>query len=248
MKAEHLEPPMHAHIDSLRRKSERLDAQQLVAFAVERWGDGVALASSLGAEDQVVTDMLCRVSTAPRIFSLDTGRLPEETCDTIAATNRRYGIRIKLLFPDREAVEAMVSEGGPNLFYESVESRKRCCAVRKVVPLKGELATLDAWMTGLRREQAVTRAAIERVEWDEANGLIKLNPLADWTEKQVWDYVRSHEIPHNRLHDQGYRSIGCAPCTRPVEPGQDVRAGRWWWEDPEHKECGLHLQGGRLRP
>lgn len=226
--------------NELRRETADLDSEEFVAFVHRRFGTRVALASSMGAEDQVLTDMISRASDEARVFTLDTGRLPQETYDAIAATHRRYGIRIKLLFPDREAVEELVSEGGPNLFYDSVEARKRCCVVRKVVPLKRELATLDAWMTGLRREQAVTRSDIERVEWDEAHGLIKLNPLADWAEEQVWDYVRGHGVPYNRLHDAGYRSIGCAPCTRAVKPDEDIRAGRWWWENTGAKECGLH--------
>jgi len=223
-----------------------LGPQDLLERAVERFGPRTALATSLAAEDQVVTDMLCRVRAKPRIFTLDTGRLPQETYDTIAATNARYGIRIRILFPDRHDVEELAADDGPNLFYGSVAARKRCCQVRKVAPLQRELATLDAWITGLRREQALTRRTIQRIEWDEANGLVKVNPLADWTEEQVWAYIHVHDVPYNRLHDEGYRSIGCAPCTRPVEPGDDVRAGRWWWETPEQKECGLHVQGGRL--
>jgi len=215
-------------------------AQQVLRRTLEEFGDRAAFASSLGAEDQVLTDMLCRLTPAPRIFTLDTGRLPQETYGAIQATNERYGIRIELLFPDREQVEALVAERGPNLFYEGVEQRKRCCFVRKVLPLRRELAQLDAWITGLRREQSVTRAEVRPVEWDGANGLVKINPLYGWTDRQVWDYVRDHDVPYNRLHDIGYPSIGCAPCTRAVRRVEDVRAGRWWWEAPEHKECGLH--------
>jgi len=232
-------------VESLAAETGDLTAQEFLLHVVKRFGDRVALASSLGAEDQVVTDMLCSIAPRPRIFTLDTGRLPQETYDAIQATNERYGIRIKILFPDRQEVEDLVNGGGPNLFYDSVEARRACCQVRKVRPLRRELATLDAWITGLRREQSVTRAELARVHWDEANGLVKLNPLADWAEDQVWDYVRSHNVPTNRLHALGYPSIGCAPCTRAVAEGEDVRAGRWWWEDPEHKECGLHP--GRAR-
>ncbi|MFW6161869.1 MAG: phosphoadenylyl-sulfate reductase [Planctomycetota bacterium] len=225
---------------------ENLTAADLVARVAERLGPRVALASSLSAEDQVLTDMLCRAVPGARVFTLDTGRLPQETYDTIAATNERYGIRIKMLFPGRHDVEELVAEAGPNLFYASVAARKRCCHVRKVVPLQRELATLDAWITGLRREQAVTRRGVQSAEWDEANGLMKLNPLANWTEEHVWAYIREHGVPYNALHDQGYRSIGCAPCTRPIGKDEDVRAGRWWWEEPAHKECGLHVGRGKL--
>lgn len=222
-------------------------AQELLAYAVERFGDKVALASSMSCEDQVVTDMLCGLTSTPRIFTLDTGRLPQETYDVIDATNRKYSLKIKMLFPDREQVEQMVNNCGPNLFYESIDARKRCCRIRKVEPLVKELATLDAWITGLRREQSVTRRELQRVEWDQGNSLIKFNPLADWTAEQVWQYIGEHDLPYNKLHDQGYPSIGCAPCTRPVAEGEDPRSGRWWWEQPEHKECGLHAVDGKLR-
>jgi phosphoadenosine phosphosulfate reductase len=226
--------------ESLAAETRGLPPEKLLAHVLIRLGDRVALASSLGAEDQVVTHMLCSIVSQPRVFTLDTGRLPQETYDAIQATNERYGIRIKVLFPDRQDVEGLVNRGGPNLFYASVEARRACCRVRKVLPLRRELASLGAWITGLRREQSVTRADVERVRWDEANGLVKINPLAEWTESQVWDYIRAHNVPTNRLHAMGYPSIGCAPCTRAVSEGEDVRAGRWWWEDPEHKECGLH--------
>jgi phosphoadenosine phosphosulfate reductase len=151
-----------------------------------------------------------------------------------------------VLFPDPRDVEAMVNRHGPNLFLQSVELRKECCRVRKVLPLRRELAALDAWVTGLRREQADTRIGLDRIEWDDANGLYKVNPLADWTTEQVWEYIRAHDVPYSRLHERGYPSIGCAPCTRAVDPGEDLRAGRWWWELPEHKECGLHWKDGKL--
>ena len=222
-----------------------MSADDLLAHVVGRFGEQVALASSMGAEDQVITAMLCGIREGARIFTIDTGRLPQETHDTIAATNGKYGVRIKVLFPDREPVEEMVSGQGPNLFRDSVEARKQCCHVRKVVPLRRELASLRAWITGLRKEQSVTRRDVERVEWDESNGLVKVNPLADWTHEQVWQYIRGHDVPVNPLHDQGYPSIGCAPCTRAVADGQDLRSGRWWWEQPRQKECGLHVVDGR---
>jgi phosphoadenosine phosphosulfate reductase len=190
----------------------------------------------------VLADMLCKADDKPNIFTLDTGRLPEETYKVIEATREKYAIDIKIMFPDREQVEQMVRQSGPNLFYKSIEDRKKCCSVRKVEPLKKELATLDAWICGLRQQQSTTRTGLNRVEWDEAFGLVKICPLADWSEDQVWQYIKKNDVPYNKLHDKGYPSIGCAPCTRAVSTGQDIRTGRWWWEEPEHKECGLHLK------
>lgn len=207
--------------------------------------DQVALASSLGAEDQVLTDMLLRIDPKAIVFTLDTGRLPQETLECVKETEKKYGFKYRVYSPDITAVKKMVAEKGLDLFYESVENRKLCCQVRKVEPLKRALKGLKAWICGLRREQSVTRADLNVIEWDEANGLYKINPLIDWTEKQVWDYVHAHKVPYNKLHDQGYPSIGCAPCTRAVKPGEDIRAGRWWWESPDKKECGLHFKDGK---
>ena len=234
-------------VATIRMETEGFGAERLVEYAANRFGgsDGtagsVALATSFGAEDQVLTDMLCRAGGQVKVFTLDTGRLPEETYEVMEATRRRYGIEIDVLFPDRRQVEAMVRERGPNLFYESVENRKRCCSVRKIEPLKRGLAGLDAWICGLRKSQSVTRSDMEAVAWDGQFGLIKICPLADWSDDEVWQYIRRHNVPYNKLHGAGYPSIGCAPCTRPVEAGEDIRKGRWWWEYPEHKECGLHL-------
>ena len=226
----------------LNEQLQGASAFEALAVVLERFGDRIALASSLSAEDQVITDLLAKHTAALRIFTLDTGRLPSETYDVIQATNDKYGIAIKILFPERKDVESMVARHGPNLFYRSIELRKECCLVRKVLPLQRELATLDAWITGLRREQSVTRSDLRIVEWDEANGLIKINPVANWAKDEVWDYIRTHDVPYNVLHDQGYPSLGCAPCTRAVRHIEDIRSGRWWWEEPEHKECGLHLR------
>ncbi|UCD52583.1 MAG: phosphoadenylyl-sulfate reductase [Phycisphaerales bacterium] len=227
-------------VAELTEATKGLDALQLLGHVVKQFGDQVALASSLGAEDQVLTDMLCKICDKPRIFTLDTGRLPEETYEVITTTREKYGIAIDILFPDRQQVEEMVNAHGPNLFYESVEARQRCCRIRKIEPLKRVLSNLQAWICGLREEQSMTRTGLQRVEWDETFGLLKISPLADWTTTQVWDYIRANDVPYNRLHDQGYPSIGCAPCTRAVAAGEDIRSGRWWWEQPEHKECGLH--------
>lgn len=232
---------MQKQVQELLEKTRGLDAAGLLAHVTQQFDDRVALASSFGAEDQVITDMLTRVTSRPRVFTLDTGRLPQETYDLIDATRKRYGIQIEVLFPDCSEVEALVNRGGVNLFYESVENRKACCHARKVIPLRRKLGQLDAWITGLRREQSITRGDVARIEWNPANGLFKINPLADWSTQRVWEYLRGRQVPFNALHERGYPSIGCAPCTRAVAQGQDIRSGRWWWEQPEHKECGLHL-------
>jgi phosphoadenosine phosphosulfate reductase len=177
-----------------------------------------------------------------RLFTLDTGRLNQETYDCMDAIRERYGVQVEVFFPDAEGVEQMVRENGLNLFYNSVELRKLCCGVRKVEPLNRALKNLDAWMTGLRREQAATRADVRKIELDKDHGnIVKINPLVDWSTDDVWEYIRKNNVPYNRLHKQGYPSIGCAPCTRAVKPGEDLRAGRWWWENPDTKECGLHV-------
>jgi phosphoadenosine phosphosulfate reductase len=224
---------------------EGLSAPEVLEWALTAFSPRIALASSFGAEDVVLIDMLTRIDRNARIFALDTGRLPAETYAAIEAIRDRYGVRVEVLFPRHDAVEVLVRERGVNLFYRSVEDRKACCGVRKVEPLGRALAGLDAWITGLRREQAVTRADVHKAEIDaEHGGLVKVSPLADWSWEQIWAYIHAHDVPYNALHDRGYPSIGCAPCTRPVAPGEDLRAGRWWWEqDPAAKECGLHSRG-----
>lgn len=199
------------------------------------------LANSLGAEDMVLTDLIVKHAPGIEIFSLDTGRLPTETYDLMAEVDRHYGLKLKLFYPRHEAVEAFTRENGINGFYDSVEARKACCHARKVEPLRRALEGKAAWITGMRAEQSATRVELPLQLFDADNGLEKFNPLADWSEKEVWAYIRLHEVPYNKLHDRFYPSIGCAPCTRPVAIGEDVRAGRWWWEDPESKECGLHV-------
>lgn len=218
-------------------------AQEVLKWADEAFGNKVALASSFGAEDVVLIDMWVEINPNARIFTLDTGRLPQETYNVIDEIRQRYKINIEFYFPDTKKTEEMLNKYGPNLFYESVDLRKLCCNVRKVEPLNRALSKLDAWVCGLRREQSVTRTQVKKLEIDEAhNGIVKINPLADWAEKQVWDYIKQNNVPYNALHDKNYPSIGCAPCTRAVKPGEDIRAGRWWWENPETKECGLHCQ------
>lgn len=230
----------HEEITRLNEEFSSAAPEEVLRLFIERYGDRIALSSSLGLEDQVLTDMVCKIDKSTRIFTLDTGRLFPETYSLIDRTNLHYGIKIAVYFPRHEAVEEMVRTCGMNCFYESIELRKRCCGVRKLEPLSRAFEGLDVWICGLRREQSVTRADMQMVEWDGAHGLIKLNPLIDWHEKDVWDYIRKHGVPYNRLHDKGFPSIGCQPCTRAVAEGEDIRAGRWWWESPDHRECGLH--------
>jgi phosphoadenosine phosphosulfate reductase len=203
-------------------------------------------ASSLAAEDMVLTDMILKSGLPIGIFSLETGRLHAETLAVLDAVKATYGYEIALYRPQPEAVEAYVAQNGLNAFYDSVEMRKECCRVRKVEPLGRALAGKRAWITGQRRAQSTTRAELAVQEDDSAHGKAKFNPLADWSEADVWDYIRANKVPYNALHDRGYPSIGCEPCTRAIQPGEDVRAGRWWWENPESKECGLHLVDGKL--
>ena len=202
-----------------------------------------AFASSFGAEDMVLTDLIAREFPGIKVFTLDTGRLPRETLDLMSAVRARYGLRVSVYTPISEIVEDFVARKGLNAFYDSVENRKSCCYIRKVEPLARALVGKKAWLTGLRREQAASRHAVAESESDEAHGNTKFNPLADWTEADVWAYLRANAVPYNKLHDRGYPSIGCEPCTRAVKPGEDPRAGRWWWENEAgQKECGLHVQ------
>lgn len=216
--------------------------QEVLEWALNEFHPNIALAWS-GAEDIAVADMMIKINPEARIFTLDTGRLNPETYDLIDRVRDKYGIDIEVMFPSSAEVEEMVHSKGMNLFYKSVENRKLCCSVRKVKPLKRILSSLDAWVTGLRRDQAVTRTALNKVEIDNAfGGIVKVNPIADWSHEDVWDYIRKNDVPYNKLHDNGYPSIGCAPCTRAVKAGEDIRAGRWWWESPDTKECGLHVK------
>jgi phosphoadenosine phosphosulfate reductase len=231
---------MKDKIEQLNQRFEGKTPQEVIAFFLAEFKGKIALSSSLGIEDQLLTDLVVKIDKQTRIFTLDTGRLFPETYSLIDKTNMKYNIQLEVFFPKHEAVEAMVKKEGINLFYAGIDQRKQCCYVRKMEPLKRAFQGLEVWICGLRREQSVTRKDMQLVEWDDNNQLIKLNPLINFTEQEVWDYIKANNVPYNKLHDKGFPSIGCQPCTRAIEPGEDVRAGRWWWENPEHKECGLH--------
>jgi phosphoadenosine phosphosulfate reductase len=220
--------------------AHRIEALTASLAAIAQDHAPAVLASSFGAEDMVLIDVIARNALPIGVFTLDTGRLPEQTLALVDRVRDRYVLPVDVYSPDPVRLEPFVRTHGVNAFYQSVELRKACCAVRKTEPLARALAGKKAWITGVRRDQSITRSATHYEEYDAGHGLAKFNPLVDWTEDEVWAYVRARDVPYNALHDQGYRSIGCAPCTRAVGPGEDVRAGRWWWESPEHKECGLH--------
>lgn len=224
-----------------RLNSEIGTAEEAVQWTSDNLHPRVGKASSFGAEDSVLIDMMVKVNPKFRFFTLDTGRLPQATHDAMDTVRKRYNIKIEVLFPDAARVQEMVNEKGQNLFYESVENRKLCCRIRKVEPMNRMLATLDGWITGLRRDQTSIRRDASMFQIDEGHGgILKINPLIDWSWDDVWKYIRERDIPYNSLLDKGYPSIGCEPCTRAVKPGEDIRAGRWWWEQGI-KECGLHL-------
>jgi phosphoadenosine phosphosulfate reductase len=221
-------------------------ATQAALARIARDFSPAVFASSLAAEDMVLTDLILRAKLPIGIFTLETGRLHQETLSMLDRIKETYGHDVAPYRPEPEAVEAYVRQNGLNAFYDSVDMRKECCRIRKVEPLNRALAGNKAWVTGQRRAQSTTRAALDVEEHDEAHGMTKFNPLADWSEEDVWHYIRSNNVPYNPLHDKGYPSIGCEPCTRAIQPGEDVRAGRWWWENPESRECGLHVVDGKL--
>jgi thioredoxin-dependent adenylylsulfate APS reductase len=228
-------------VRSLAEQFETGTAESVLAWALERFPPRIALSNSLQTEDMVVLDIAWRIEPKVRVFTLDTGRLHQETYDMMDRVRERYGA-LEILFPDSAEVEAMVRSKGLNLFYESVENRHACCGVRKVNPLRRQLGSLDAWVTGLRRDQWSTRANVPKIEIDAPNGgIVKLNPIADWSQDQLDQYVKDHTVPQHRLYSKGFTSIGCLPCTRPTQPGENPRAGRWWWESDLQKECGLHV-------
>lgn len=229
-----------AQIEELNRKFRNATAEEVIHYFLGQYKGRIALSSSLSIEDQVLTDMIVKADHDARIFTLDTGRLFPETYQLIDRTDMTYNIKIEVFFPNYKEVQKMVREEGINLFYNSIESRHRCCHIRKLEPLKRAMQSLDVWICGLRHDQSVTRKDMQTVEWDDIHNKIKVNPLINWTEQDVWDYIKKNHVPYNKLHDKGYPSIGCEPCTRAIKPGEDIRAGRWWWEAPEHRECGLH--------
>lgn len=220
----------------------KIEAVIEVLKEIERDYSPAIMASSFGAEDMVLMDLICKHAPGIEVFTLDTGRLPKETYELMQTVKNHYDKDVQVFFPDATEIENFVTSNGPNAFYDSVELRKRCCGIRKVAPLKRALTGKKAWLTGMRRSQSVTRSELPVSEWDDDHGLQKFSPLTDWSNGNVWAYIRAFEVPYNKLHDEGYASIGCAPCTRAITMGEDIRAGRWWWEDPESKECGLHVK------
>ncbi|MDJ0840279.1 MAG: phosphoadenylyl-sulfate reductase [Acidobacteriota bacterium] len=224
------------------------DAARVIQWAARTFDGRITLASSLGAEDQVLTHLVAEPGRRIPVFTLDTGRLFEETYQLLADTRRRYNLDIRVYWPESEDVETAVRTGGPNFFRESVENRKHCCFIRKVKPLRRALAPFDAWITGLRRDQSASRDEVKVVSWDAGNNMVKINPLWNWDETRVHQFIETNRIPYNPLHDKGFPSIGCAPCTRAVQPGDEPRSGRWWWESESHRECGIHIVGGRIVP
>jgi phosphoadenosine phosphosulfate reductase len=214
-------------------------ASELLSWAMSTYGNRFGIATSFQKEGMVIVDLAARIDPHVRIFTLDTGRLPEETYQMMETVRSRYGTPVEIVAPERAEVEKLVAVDGPNLFYRSVEARKSCCDVRKVRPLARKLTEFDAWATGLRREQSETRAKVERIE--RGDGRVKISPLVDWTDADVEGYILQYDVPVHPLYARGYASIGCAPCTRAVQPGEDSRAGRWWWEEDAHKECGIHF-------
>ena len=220
--------------------------QEVLRWALDNLHPRIAVASSFGAEDVAIIDMISNINPKARVFTLDTGRLNQETYDVMDEIRSRYNMNIEVMFPDNDEVEQMVRVNGMNLFYHSVGNRKLCCGIRKVHPLNRMLSTLDGWITGLRADQTEVRSNSNKIEIDlQHNGIIKVNPILEWSWEQTWDYIKKNNIPYNKLHDRGFPSIGCEPCTRAIKPGESLRAGRWWWESDTEKECGLHADHGK---
>src|SRR5437879_183667 len=220
--------------------------QEVLRWALDNLHPRIAVASSFGAEDVAIIDMISNINPKARVFTLDTGRLNQETYDVMDEIRSRYNMNIEVMFPDNDEVEQMVRVNGMNLFYHSVGNRKLCCGIRKVHPLNRMLSTLDGWITGLRADQTEVRSNSNKIEIDsQHNGIVKVNPILEWSWEQTWDYIKKNNIPYNKLHDRGFPSIGCEPCTRAIKPGESLRAGRWWWESDTEKECGLHADHGK---
>jgi phosphoadenosine phosphosulfate reductase len=232
---------MSANVGFVANSLANLTALEGLRWLAIQFPDSVRFSSALGLEDQLITHLIGTEKLDIKIFTLDTGRLFQETYDLLDLTQKNYDLPIHAYFPQASYVEKLVTEKGPNSFYDSVENRKECCHIRKVEPLKRALAGATVWITGVRAEQSANRGTMQLVEWDEPHQLIKYNPLLGWTEKEVLSFIDQHNVPVNTLHKKGFPSIGCAPCTRAIIPGEDIRAGRWWWEN-SNKECGLHEQ------
>ncbi len=230
-------------IKQLNRKFANEHPKEIIEFAMKQWGQkNTVLASSMSIEDQVLTDLIIRQNPLARIFFIDTGRHFEETYQLLEETMHKYSLKYEVYVPQSQRLETILSDYGPNFFYDSVEARKKCCHIRKVEPLKRVLSTADAWICGLRKSQSLTRENINVFEWDATHKMYKVNPLAHWSEEAVWEYIHDRQVPYNQLYTKNFPSIGCRPCTRAVEPEEDVRSGRWWWEELEKKECGLHIR------
>lgn len=229
-------------IDKLNNELKNSDTRNIIKYFLDNYKNKVALSSSLAAEDQVLTDIILKEDKKAKVFTLDTGRLHSQTYEVMDATNLKYGVKIDVYFPNNENVQKLYKDQGINGHYESIQNRKNCCFTRKIEPLRRALEDVEVWITGLRSAQSITRNEMKLVEYDETFDVIKVNPLINYSEDEIWEYIKKNSVPYNKLHDQGYPSIGCEPCTRAVKSGEDIRAGRWWWENPEHKECGLHAK------
>lgn len=234
------------NVEQLNHEFSDKHPREIIGKAIDLFHDKITLASSLGLEDQLLTHYFLDIDPNASVFVLDTGRLHSETYAVMAETESKYKLKYRLFFPDSTQVQDMVSSQGINLFYESIENRKYCCHIRKVEPLKRALTGMKAWITGMRKDQSITRQDLSMFSFDDVHGIVKINPLIHWSEDDVRAQITQHDVPYNALHDQGYPSIGCAPCTRAINPGDDTRSGRWWWETPDQKECGLHMVDGKL--
>ncbi len=229
-------------VKELNEKFNNKQTQDILQYLLKKYKNKLGFSSSLGAEDQVLTHMILNIDKNANIFTLDTGRLHDETYALIDETNLKYNTKLNVFFPQSQAIENLYNTQGINGFYESIEKRKACCFVRKIEPLQRALQSIDIWITGLRASQSITRENLKIVEYDANHKTIKVNPLLFWSEDDIWKFIKENKIPYNKLHDKGFPSLGCSPCTRAIKNGEDVRSGRWWWENPEHKECGLHIK------